>query len=58
MFHQANGQHLKWIAEQVDAGKLAIQIDSTYAASDVNAALSYVEQGKARGKVILDISKF
>lgn len=61
MFHQANGQHLKWIAEQVDAGNLSVQIDTTYAISsvyDVYAALSYVEQGKARGKVVLDMSDF
>ncbi|RTR37996.1 NADP-dependent oxidoreductase [Shewanella canadensis] len=61
LFHHANGQHLKWIAEQVDAGNLSVQIDTTYAISsvyDVYAALSYVEQGKARGKVVLDMSDF
>ncbi|WP_019614068.1 NADP-dependent oxidoreductase [Psychromonas ossibalaenae] len=58
MFHQPSAQQLTWIAQQVDAGKLALQIDSTYAASDIKAALTLVEQGKARGKVILDMSRF
>ncbi|GIC77020.1 NADP-dependent oxidoreductase [Moritella sp. F3] len=58
LFHQANGAHLAWIAQQVDEGKLSTKIDTTFAANDVKKALAYVEQGKARGKVVVDFTNF
>lgn len=58
LFHQANGEQLKWIAQQVDEGKLVTNIDRKFAASDVKEALAFVEQGKARGKVVVDFTHF
>lgn len=58
LFHQANGAQLAWIAQQVDEGKLSTKIDTTFAASNVKEALAYVEQGKARGKVVVDFTQF
>jgi NADPH:quinone reductase-like Zn-dependent oxidoreductase len=41
-----------WMAE----GKLTSVIDRKYALTDVPAALAYLEQGHARGKVLIDLA--
>ncbi len=41
-----------WMAE----GKLSSVIDRKYALTDVPAALGYLEQGHARGKVLIDLT--
>jgi NADPH:quinone reductase-like Zn-dependent oxidoreductase len=41
-----------WMAE----GKLTSVIDRKYALTDVPAALGYLEQGHARGKVLIDVT--
>jgi NADPH:quinone reductase-like Zn-dependent oxidoreductase len=39
----------------VEAGKLTPVIDGTYALSDVPAAISHLEEGHARGKVVITL---
>ncbi|WKY57272.1 NADP-dependent oxidoreductase [Vibrio sp. SNU_ST1] len=58
LFHQASGEQLAWIAQQVDGGLLSTKIDTVYSANDAKGALAYVEQGKAHGKVIIDFTNF
>jgi NADPH:quinone reductase-like Zn-dependent oxidoreductase len=45
-------QLVDWMAE----GKLTSVIDRKYALTDVPAALGYLEQGHARGKVLIDLT--
>jgi NADPH:quinone reductase-like Zn-dependent oxidoreductase len=40
-----------------EAGKLTPVIDRTYPLSEAPQAIRYLEQGHARGKVVLSVSK-
>jgi len=48
---------LEALRELIDAGKLRPVIDRRYPLAEVPEAISYVEQGHARGKVIIDIER-
>ena len=50
-----NHQDLQVLAELVEAGKVAPVIDRTYPLADAAAAIQHVADGRARGKVVLDI---
>ncbi len=53
-FMQANGSQLRKLAELYDAGPLRPVLDErTFAFDQTVEALAYVEQGKARGKVVI-----
>ena len=43
------------LKELVDAGKLTPVIDGTYPLSETHTALSYIEGGHARGKVVVTL---
>jgi NADPH:quinone reductase-like Zn-dependent oxidoreductase len=43
------------LRELVEAGKVAPVIDRTYPLSEVPDAIRYVEQGHARGKVVITV---
>ncbi len=46
-------EDLETLSELVEAGKLTPVIDRTYPLSDVPEAVAYVEEGHARGKVVI-----
>jgi len=53
----AKVRHADMVAlkELVDAGKLTPVIDRTYPLSETAAAVRYLEQGHARGKVVITV---
>ena len=50
-----NPRDLAQLGELMQAGKLTAVIDRHYPLSEVPAAIAYVEEGHARGKVVIDI---
>jgi NADPH:quinone reductase-like Zn-dependent oxidoreductase len=50
-----SGEDLARLADLMQAGKLTSVIDRTYPLGDVPAAIAYLEQGHARGKVIIEV---
>lgn len=57
LFMQPNGQQLSKISELVEAGKIKPVVDQTYDFIQIKEALQYVNTGRAKGKVVLKISK-
>lgn len=52
-FMEANGAQLRELARLYDAGHLRPVLDRTFPFDQTLDALAYVEQGKARGKVVI-----
>jgi NADPH:quinone reductase-like Zn-dependent oxidoreductase len=50
-----NSANLRVLGEYIDAGKLTPVIDRTYSLGEVPQALRYVEEGHARGKVVITV---
>jgi NADPH:quinone reductase-like Zn-dependent oxidoreductase len=50
---QANGGQLRELATLYDAGHLCPLIDKTFPFDQTLEALSYAEQGRANGKVVI-----
>ena len=50
---QLNHDDLAFLADLMQSGKVKSVIDRTYKLSDVPEAIKYVEQGHARGKVVI-----
>jgi NADPH:quinone reductase-like Zn-dependent oxidoreductase len=46
---------LELLSEVIEAGKIRPQIDRRYAFADLPAAIAYLEQGHARGKVVAEV---
>jgi NADPH:quinone reductase-like Zn-dependent oxidoreductase len=55
MMADANGNDLAILAEMMQNGKLKAVIDRTYKLAETPDAIRYVEQGHARGKVIITV---
>jgi len=55
MMAEMNQSDLKYFADQMQNGKLKAVIDRTYKLSEIQQAIAYVEQGHARGKVIVTV---
>jgi NADPH:quinone reductase-like Zn-dependent oxidoreductase len=49
-------EHLLAVTELVDAGRLTPVVDRTFPLADTAAGLHHVEQGHARGKVVVTVS--
>ncbi len=52
-FMQASGPQLATLAALYDAGSLRPAIDRTFPFAETLDAMSYVENGRARGKVVV-----
>jgi NADPH:quinone reductase-like Zn-dependent oxidoreductase len=52
---QLNPEDLKVLVELIQAGKVTPVIDRTYPLSEAPAAMRYLEEGHARGKVIISV---
>ena len=55
MMADANHDDLTILADMMQSGKLKPVIDRTYKLSEVQAAIAYLEEGHARGKVIITV---
>jgi NADPH:quinone reductase-like Zn-dependent oxidoreductase len=55
LFMRANGAQLQEITTLIEAGEISPVLDRTFAFESTGEALSYVEQGRAKGKVIVRI---
>ena len=55
MMAEMKQSDLKYFADQMQNGKLKAVIDRTYKLSEIQQAIAYVEQGHARGKVIVTV---
>src|SRR6516162_8049510 len=55
MFAQLNHNDLGFLADLMESGKVKPVIDRTYKLSDLPEAIRYLEQGHARGKVLITI---
>jgi NADPH:quinone reductase-like Zn-dependent oxidoreductase len=53
LFMRADGSQLREIAALADAGVLRPVIDRVFDFTDTIAALTYVDTGRAKGKVVL-----
>jgi NADPH:quinone reductase-like Zn-dependent oxidoreductase len=47
---------LELLSEMTEAGKLRPQIDQRYPFAEIPAAIAYLEQGRARGKVVVGVA--
>ena len=47
---------LELLSELIDAGKVRPQIDRRYPFAEIPAAIAYLEQGRARGKVVVGVA--
>lgn len=50
-----NGPDMQFLAELLDAGKLKAVIDRRYSLAQVPEAIRYLEEGHARGKVVITV---
>ncbi|MEU7811137.1 NADP-dependent oxidoreductase [Pseudonocardia sp. NPDC049154] len=55
LFMRANGDQLQEITALVDAGAIHPVVDRIFAFDDTDAALDYVDSGRAKGKVVVTI---
>src|SRR5438128_5575909 len=55
MMAEMKQSDLKYFADQMQNGKLKPVIDRTYKLSEIQQAIAYVEEGHARGKVIITV---
>jgi NADPH:quinone reductase-like Zn-dependent oxidoreductase len=49
-------KNLELLSELIEAGKVRPQIDRRYRFADIPAAIAYLEQGHARGKVLAEVA--
>src|ERR1700736_3547558 len=55
MMADANQKDLTVLADMMQSGKMKAVIDRTYKLSEVPAAIAYLEEGHARGKVVITV---
>ncbi len=52
-FMHPSGADLEDLARRIDAGKLEVVVDRVFPFADIAAAFAYLEQGRAKGKVVV-----
>jgi NADPH:quinone reductase-like Zn-dependent oxidoreductase len=55
LFMKASGSQLQEIASLIDSGAIRPVVDRVFPFAETNAALAYVETGRAKGKVVVKI---
>lgn len=55
LFMKASGPQLREITKLVEAGILKPVVNKTFPFAETNAALAYVESGRAKGKVVIEV---
>jgi len=58
LFMQPNGQQLSKITELVEAGKIKPVVDQSHGFVQIKEALQYVNTGRSKGKVVLNIADY
>ena len=56
LFMRPSGGDLAQIAELIEQGKLKVIVDKAYSVARISEALAYVENGRAKGKVVVTMS--
>jgi NADPH:quinone reductase-like Zn-dependent oxidoreductase len=56
LFMHPSGSDLAQLAELIEQGQLKVVVDKTYPLAKISEALSYVEGGRAKGKVVVTMS--
>jgi len=51
-----NGEDLRQLTDLVESGRVTPVIDRTYSLTEVPFAVRYVEEGHARGKVVVTVA--
>ncbi len=57
LFMRADGKQLKQITQLIESGSITPVVDKVFSFSQTNEALRYVETGRAKGKVVVDVSR-
>jgi NADPH:quinone reductase-like Zn-dependent oxidoreductase len=52
----AAARDLELLTKMIEAGKVHPQIDRRYPFAEIPAAIAYLEQGHARGKVVVEVT--
>jgi NADPH:quinone reductase-like Zn-dependent oxidoreductase len=52
---ELNPEDLRELGELLAAGRMKSVIDRRYPLREVPAAIAYLEEGRARGKVVIDV---
>ncbi|RWE84877.1 MAG: hypothetical protein EOS49_19460 [Mesorhizobium sp.] len=52
----ANGEQLTKIASLIETGEIRPVIDRVFPLEQTNEALAYIEQGRAKGKVVIRLA--
>ena len=55
LFMKANGSQLREIAQLIEAGAIRPVMDRVFRFESTNAAMAYVETGRAKGKVVIKL---
>ncbi len=55
LFMQANGKQLSEIGKLIETGVIRPIVDKIFSFEQMNEALSYVEKGRAKGKVVIKV---
>ena len=55
LFMKANGSQLKQITSLIESGAIRPVVDKVFPFESTNAALAYVESGRAKGKVVIKV---
>ncbi|WP_413560771.1 NADP-dependent oxidoreductase [Bdellovibrio sp. HCB209] len=55
LFMKANGFQIDEISKLIESGALVPVVDRAYWISDINKAFEYIESGRAKGKVVLQV---
>lgn len=53
LFMKPSGADLRYLASEIDAGRLPVTIDRTFAFVEIAEAFRYLETGRAKGKVVV-----
>lgn len=57
LFMRADGEQLRQITTLIEAGDIRPVLDRTFPFSELNAALAYLETGRAKGKVVVSVKE-
>jgi len=53
---EPNKKDLVFVKELIEAGKISPVIDRAYSLNEVPEAIRYLETGRARGKVVIEMA--
>ena len=56
LFMHPSGADLEFLAKLIDAKEIAVVVDKVFPFSESREALAYLEQGRAKGKVVVRVS--